>query len=368
MNTPTKSQLAAADRKFRETFEKSYGPGRRLRDDSDVVYDVIPTGSMSLDTALGVGGYVRGRIVECYGPPDAGKTTLALQAVREAQLKYPDLHVGWVDMEHKFDRPWARRHGVDLARLDLVAPTSAEEASDMVKMMTDSGVHVLVVLDSIGSMIDRASMEKDADEATVANVARIVTRMVNNANASAEKTGTCVWIINQIRANITTGGGKGAQTTTTGGWNLKFATTQKIKLRRVNRETKDKLLVKVPDQAEKIEVGHEVAAKVERNKVAHDGRTASFLLITMPTADYGPVGIDKADEAFTMCNRLDLWAEKKGSWLTFPTVDGIEGARVNGRNEAIAYLRTDLAMVATIRLMALNSVVGTVQAEPVEVA
>jgi recombination protein RecA len=328
---PTKAEqkkssavMKSALAKFDEKFQKEYGEGT-LTSDEIKPYEVIPTGSLALDYALGVGGWVLGRETEVWGADAIGKTTLVIQSVREAQRKFPDRLVFWVDAEHTFDKPWARLHGVDLTRLRVFAPESAEDVADAVKDAVRSGLFVLVVVDSIGAMIPEAEKEKDADGVVMAAQAKIVTRMVKIAAVECANHNAALVLINQVRANVS---GFGKATMTGGGWALRHSTTHKVELKRTDKA------FKIKQEGREQEVGHEVACMVERNKVAPPKKRASFVLFHTPTSKYGPAGFDKADEVATMGIKTGVIAQT-GAWYTFSTT----GEKVNGRDAVVDALR-----------------------------
>lgn len=190
----------ALDR-FQAKMDKTYGSGK-FRRVQPRKYDIISTGSITLDMALVVGGLVRGRTAEVWGPEGAGKTTLAILMCVQAQRAIPGKAVLWIDMEHRFDPKWGRDHGLDLERTVVVQTENAEEVADMVKDACREGIFSMIVLDSIGAMIPEKEKEKDAGDAVVGTTAKIITRMVKIAAVEADKTQTAVVWINQVRANI----------------------------------------------------------------------------------------------------------------------------------------------------------------------
>lgn len=341
-----KAAIARAREKFDAQFEKSYGEGTIDGSGEVVPYEVISTGSLAVDYSMGVGGYVEGRLYEIWGQDAIGKTTFALQGVREAQKKHPELLVAWIDMEHTFDRQWAITHGVNIGPdgMRIITPQSAEAVADQMKDCLRSGLFSMIVLDSIGAMIPEAEKKKDADEATMAIQAKIVTRMVKIAAVEADNTNTVVIMLNQVRANLS----YGADTTTGGGFALKHVTTGKLKLSRTGTPP---LAVKVPGQDKPVEVGYEVAVMNERNKVAPPKRRAQFVLLHTNTSKYGPVGIDRADEAVTL--GINTGAIKQsGAWFTLP---GEEKGH-QGREAVLTAVRGNEEMVQEIRTAALATV------------
>ena len=339
MSAAKSTSLKGLD-KFVEKFEKSFGTGTLKQTSASNPYEVLSTGSLSLDYALGVGGYVEGRIVEIWGPEGVGKTTLCLMAVAEAQKKHPDRRAAWVDMEQVFDERWAEAHGVDLSRLLLFTPSSAEDVADAVKEFLSSGLFSMVVLDSVGAMIPEKEKEKDADEATVAIQAKIVTRMVKIAAVAARENNATFVIINQVRAQISFRGG----TTTGGGFALKHASSFKLKLARTGTTPfKDKI------DGEDRTVGHEIKVKIERNKVAPAYREATLVLFNQPSK-YGPVGIDRVDEAVTLGIKTGV-IKASGAWYDVPGIPD----RVNGRDAIVRALRDNPKATEAIRTEVLKT-------------
>ncbi len=335
-----KTKLETGTDKWVETLRKNHGGAFDLGG-AAVPYEVVSTGSLTLDLAVGVGGLVEGRIAEYWGPDGIGKTTFAIMAVAEAQRKHPRKLAAYIDMEHKFDKPWAAAHGVDISRLLVFTPDTAEDVADAMKDMLEGGKCCIVVLDSVGAMIPKVEIEKDAGEATMGTNAKIVTRMVKIAAGKAAAFGTPVIIINQVRANLS----YGADTTTGGGFALKHVSTMKFKFGRTGTRP---FTVKMG--GEDVVVGHEIAIKVERNGVAPAYKTAIVTLFNQATAKYGPLGVDKADEAATLGLRLGIVAQK-GGWYTLPS-----GEVVQGREKVVAALRADPALVEQVRTEALAAV------------
>jgi recombination protein RecA len=298
---------------FKERFEKNYGEGAlQTGTQAQAPYGVISTGSLALDYALGTGGLVEGRLTEWYGWDDVGKTTMALIAAAEAQRKYPERMVAYIDMENKLDLEWATAHGVDLNRFWPYWPKTAEDVADATTDFLREHFVSMLVVDSIGSMISRVEMEKQADEATVAVVARIVTRMVKAATSQARSHKPVVVLINQLRSEIRSAGRGGNGTTRPGGNALRFQTTTRLRLAYTSEPA---MMAHIG--ADDIEVAREIAVQVERNKCAIKGRVAKVKLVSVPTEAHGPLGIDTYDETARLADTLGLIA-KAGSWYTLP--------------------------------------------------
>lgn len=330
---------------FEERMAKRYGAGA-LRHTAEVTpYEVISTGSLALDYALGVGGLVEGRLHEFWGQDGIGKSTVAILALAEAQRKYPGKVVGYIDVEHKIDLAWVRDHGVDLSRCYIIQPDLAEQTADILKDMLIEQFS-MVVVDSIGAMIPEKEVEKDADEVVVAAQAKIVTRMVKMAASAAARSGVCVLLINQVRANVS---GFGKATTTGGGFALRHVTTTKCEFKRTGTEA-----YVLGTGNDKVTVGHELAIKVERNNVAPPGRTAFINLFNATSEKYGPIGVDVVDEAVTLGTKHGV-IQRDGAWYTVPST----GERFNGQEKLKEALRGQPEVVADIR----RQVVATRAAE-----
>lgn len=356
--TPAKMGRAAAT--FQERWDKLFGQDTLFSADQLVAYEVVSTGSLALDYALGVGGWVMGKIVEVWGGENLGKTTLALMGIAQAQQAYPDKACAFIDVENKFDPKWASSLGVDLTRLKLARPKTAEEVADQVKLLIDSGLFSMVVLDSVGGLISSKAKEKDAGDAVVADVAKIVTRMVNIASGALIAQPAIFMIINQVRANIST---YGAGTTTAGGFALKHVSFHKVKLSRTGTAP---YKAKVAD-GDTIEVGHELAILVERNKAAPARRVALVSLMSQTTDQFGPRGVDKAQEAALLGLKRSVGAVvQNGAWFTLTTT----GEKFQGLPALVQYLRSDPESVAEIRERAIASLAAEVvaidESEPIE--
>lgn len=333
---------AAALTRFEAAFGKAFGEKSLKRTSNrKVSYDVISTGSIALDFATGVGGFPEGRLVELWGPEGTGKTTTAMLAMAQAQKKYPDKFAAVVDMEQTWDLNFAAKHGVDNDRVYLVQPETAEDVADAMKMLMETGFVKYILLDSIGAMIPKEEVEKNAGDATVGTTAKIVTRMVKIAAVNANKYGVTPVIINQVRDRISYGGG----TTTGGGWALKHVTSLKLRFSRSHNDTY------TIGKGEAVEqVGQLVSVKVEKNKVAPPGRIAKVSLFNQDSEEYGPVGVDRAFEAFSLGKRLGILS-LSGAYYTLP-----DTTRHQGEGKTLDYLRAHPEAVEQIRTMALATV------------
>lgn len=336
MSTASKRALTA----FEKSFTSEFGAGTlESAIDGPEGHSVIPTGSLTLDYAFGVGGYVEGRLGEIYGVDDVGKTALGILGGIEAQHKYPDQPIAWIDMERKFEKPWAAEFGLDLSMTRLFHPTNAEDVADAMKRFLESGLFSMVILDSVGAMIPEEEKKKQAGEVVVAKLPGVVTRMVKLANVSAEKTKVPVILINQVRANLSP---YGKDTRTGGGWALKYATSWKLEVKRTGAT---RPTVSYGD--DKVPVGQEISIKVERNKFAPAGRNAKVMLITTASPQFGPIGFDRADEAATLGVNLGIIAHQGNTYIV-PS-----GEKAVGRDKLLAHLRANPDQVADIRTQVL---------------
>lgn len=300
---------------FRNKLEKRYG-GRLTRVDKGVRYDVIPTGSMTLDIALGTGGLVQGRTHEIVGPPGAAKTSLCTMTAAQAQQIMPDKAVGWIDMEQSFDFEWAERLGLDTEadRFTHMYPDDSEDVSDMLSLMAQSALFGLIVIDSIGGMESKKAFEKDAEDVVMGKNAQVITRMVKRAAVLAREHGITIIYVNQLRANLSgMGNDKPA-----GPKALGYNTTTSIKMARKGGPASDTILTtKVPGEKEPVPVGYRFVAKVQRSRVSPQGRSAEFWLVNAPDTEHGDVGLYRADEALSLGTRTGV-VRQSGAFYTLP--------------------------------------------------
>jgi recombination protein RecA len=327
---PSARALAAFDQSFGKRFGESAIRKKRA-------YKVVSTGSLSLDAAMGCGGYIVGRITEIWGPESVGKTTLSMIGAANFQRDYPDRLVGWIDMERTFDWDWAEANGLDTGRIRLIRPRDSEEVSDMTRRMVESGLFSVTVLDSVGGMVTNEEMKLDAQKSSVGTAAKVITRMVKQAAVLGDETGTSLLVINQVRANISP---FGADTDTGGGFALKHASTHKIRLRRTTTAP-----YTIGSGDDVVQVGVELAAIVEKNKVAPPRRTATFALFNQYTPQYGPRGIDRAMEAYQIGRRLGIIEEPKSSFYLLPGDD----KPIHGEPKTIKRLRENPEILDKIR-------------------
>src|SRR5881296_4205213 len=306
-------------------IEKQFGKGSIMRlggIDSSAALDAISSGSLSLDVALGVGGFPRGRVIEIFGPESSGKTTLALHAIAEAQKLGGT--AAFVDAEHALDANYARKLGVDVENLLVSQPDSGEQALEIAEVLIRSGAIDIVVVDSVAALVPRAELEGEMGDAQMGLQARLMSQALRKLTGIVSKSKTCLIFINQIREKI--GVMFGNPETTTGGRALKFYSSIRTDIRRVAS-------IKEGDQV----VGNRTRVKIVKNKLAPPFREAEFDILYNQGISYEGDLLDLAAEKKLV--------EKSGTWFSY------KGERMGqGRENAKQFLREHPDVTAALDL------------------
>jgi recombination protein RecA len=323
-----------------DRIEKTYGKGSimRLGDDNVIEVDAIPSGSLSLDIALGVNGFPRGRIVEIYGPESSGKTTLAIHALAECQ-KQGGI-AAFIDAEHAFDRTYAKALGVDTENLLIAQPDNGEQALEIAENLIRSGAIDIIVVDSVAALVPRSEIEGEMGDSKMGLQARLMSQAMRKLTGTIGRTGCCCIFINQLREKI--GVMFGNPETTTGGNALKFYASMRLDIRRSGSAIKDK---------EGNVVGNHVKVKVVKNKLAPPFRIAEFDIM------YGE-GISKVGEVVDLGVDHDI-IQKSGAWYSYDTAKIAQG-----REAAKQFMMDNPEVALEIEQKIKNKITGVV--EPAE--
>lgn len=331
---PRPTELA----KFRDALVSTYGARVAPRRDKPAPYEVLSTGSLTVDWALRKGGLIRGREHEIVGAPDSAKTLLVICAMASAQRRYPRKGVGYIDLEGTFDDEWAVRNGLDIGGdFDHLYADDSEDASDQARKLVRSGLYSLVAVDSIGAMESRKALAKDAKDPLPGANAQVITRMCKHLASLTRQTGTTVILVNQLRAQI---GSTGADVSA-GPKEMQHATTSRIAMSGGREEPVSMIF----DDGQPAEiVSRQFKGKVTRSKGFPPGRVAEFWVNNRDTREYGPAGINVIDEYVSVGVRTGAIERDGAGNYTLPGT-----SKIKGRGKVVELLRAQPELCEAVR-------------------
>jgi recombination protein RecA len=324
-----------------DKLEKTYGKGTVMKLSDEKVMDIpfIPTGSLGLDLALGIGGIPRGRVTEIYGPESSGKTTLTMHCIAEAQ-KRGGL-AAFIDAEHAFDRSYAEKLGIDTENLLISQPDNGEQALEIADHLIRSGAIDIIVIDSVAALVPKGELEGEMGDSKMGLQARLMSQALRKLTGTISKTGCACIFINQLREKI--GVMFGNPETTTGGNALKFYASVRLDIRRIGQ---------IKESADDI-TGNRVKVKVVKNKVAPPFKVVEFDIM------YGR-GISKSGEIVDLGVELDI-IQKSGSWFSYG------GNKLGqGRDSVKQLIEDNPELLEELERKINEKVMGTEQKAPVE--
>ena len=338
-----KDEKMKALRSTMDRLDKTYGKGSIMFMGDSKAQDIesIPTGSLGLDIALGIGGLPRGRVVEIYGPESSGKTTLAIHAMAECQ-KLGGI-AAFIDAEHAFDRYYAQNLGVDTENLLISQPDNGEQALEITENLIRSGAIDIIVIDSVAALVPRAEIEGEMGDSKMGLQARLMSQAMRKLTSAIGRSGTCCIFINQLREKI--GVMFGNPETTTGGNALKFYASVRLDIRRNGAAIKDK---------DSNVVGNHVKVKVVKNKLAPPFRIAEFDIM------FGE-GVSKTGEIVDLGVDHDI-IQKSGSWYSYAT-----SKIAQGREGAKNFLMDNPEVAEEIENKIKAAIIGNEEEEPITI-
>lgn len=306
-------------------IEKQFGKGAimKLGDAPIQKVDVIPTGCLSLDYALGIGGVPKGRIIEIYGPESSGKTTVSLHILAECQKAGGT--AAFIDAEHALDPTYAEKLGVNISELYVSQPDNGEQALEICEALVKSGAVDIIVIDSVAALTPKAEINGDMGDSHMGLQARLMSQALRKITAITSKSNTCIIFINQLREKLNTMGFGGTPETTTGGKALKFYASLRLDVRKIES---------IKDSSNQV-IASKTRVKVVKNKLAPPFKTADFEIV------FGK-GISREGNVLDLAVEKDI-VQKTGAWYSY------EGNKIGqGRESAKAYLAADKALLAEI--------------------